>query len=173
MSPFLVVRLGRSWLDVEDLTRIEGAIAEAEEVARMLGTDGARSQVRYLEDQRQQLLDQIATREPWIESQADLLHTYATIKDELQARTAALVVSYQLRPPQDVLEALGPRLTNTVAATRWDAAARRHAEARIRLGPDVDLADPAVLEGASWRTAIDGYVLQPDLERGPVMRLAG
>jgi conjugative relaxase-like TrwC/TraI family protein len=160
-------------LDVEDLTRIEGAIAEAEEVARMLGTYGARSQVRYLEDQRQQLLDQIATREHWIESQADLLHTYATIKDELQARTAALVVSYQLRPPQDVLEALGPRPTNTVDATRWDAAARRHAEARIRLGPAVDLADPAVLEAASWRTAIDRYVLQPDLERGPVLRLAG
>jgi conjugative relaxase-like TrwC/TraI family protein len=160
-------------LDIEDLTRIDGAISEAEEAARRLGTDGARSQVRYLEDKRQQFLDQISAREHWIKSHADLLLSYSFIKDELQARTIALAVSYQLRPPDDLREALGSRPANMVDGTRWDAAARCHAEARIRVGPGVDLFDPAVLEGAAWRTAIDGCVQQPVLERGPVLRLAG
>ena len=152
---------------------VEGAIAEAEETARRLDTDGSRYQVQYLEDHRQQLLDRIATREDWIEDRADLLHTYTAIKDELTARTTALAISYQLNPPEDVLEALGPRPSNTVEAERWDAAVIHHAEARIRLGPDVDLADPAVVDAASWRTAINAYHPQPELERGPVLRMVG
>ncbi|MGH8923955.1 MAG: hypothetical protein ACRDWA_04830 [Acidimicrobiia bacterium] len=91
-------------LDVEDLSGIEGAIAEGEEATRRLGTDGARSQVQYLEDQRQQLLAQIDRRREWVEDHADLLQTYTAIKDELAARSTALAISYQLRSPADVLE---------------------------------------------------------------------
>ncbi|HZD23284.1 MAG TPA: AAA family ATPase [Acidimicrobiia bacterium] len=159
--------------DIEDLTRIESAIIEAEAVAVTLGTDGARAQVVCLEEQRQQLLDQIVTREHWIEDHADLLHAYTVIKDELAARTTALAITYQLKPLADLLEALGPRPTNIEKAREWDAAVIRHAEVRIRLGRDADLNDPAVLDAASWRTAVDAYHPQPDLERGPVLRLAG
>ena len=159
--------------DIEDITRIEVAITEAEEVAVTLGTDGARAQVVYLEDQRQQLLDQMAIREQWIEDHADLLHTHTAIKDELAARTTALAISYQLKPPADLLEALGPRPTNTEKALEWDTAAAHHAAARVRLGPDTDLNDPAVLEASSWRAAINGYHAQPHLERTPVLSLAG
>jgi hypothetical protein len=159
--------------DIGDLTRIEAAITKAEEVAVTLGTDGARAQVVYLEEQRQQLLDQIATREGWIEDHADLLHTHTAIKDELAARTTALTISYQLKPPADLLEALGPRPTTSEKALEWDAAVIHHAAARIRLGPDADLSDPAVLGASSWRDAINAYHPQPDLEPTPVLSLAG
>jgi hypothetical protein len=48
-----------------------------------------------------------------------------------------------------------------------------HAEAKMRLGTDVDLTDPAVLEAASWRDAIDEYHPQPELTRGKVLQLVG
>jgi hypothetical protein len=160
-------------VDVVDLTRIEAAMTEAGEMARTMGTNGARRQVRQLEEHRQHFLDQIATRGQWIEANADLLHTYIAIKDELAARTAALAISYQLSPPADILEALGPRPANTVEATRWDGAVVHHAEARSRLGPAVDLTDPAVLEAAQWQMAVQAYHPAPKLERGPVLRLVG
>ncbi|HZD23692.1 MAG TPA: AAA family ATPase, partial [Acidimicrobiia bacterium] len=159
--------------DTEDLTRIEAAITDAEEVAVRLGTGGARSQVQYLEDQRQHFLDQIATREHWIEDHGDLFHTYTAIRDELAVRTAALAITYQLRPPADILKALGPRPSSTPDAKRWDTAVTHHAAARIRVGPDTDLNDPAVLEASSWRDAINTYHSQPELERTPVLSLAG
>ncbi|MEX0864616.1 MAG: hypothetical protein WD269_07040 [Acidimicrobiia bacterium] len=158
-------------LDNEGLTRLESAIAEAEEAARRLGTDGSRYQVQYLKEQRQQLLDQIATREYWIEGHVDLLHSDTAIKDELAARATALAISYQLNPPEDVLEALGPRPSNTVEATRSDAAVTYHAEARIRLGPDVDLANPAVVDAASWRVTVNTCNPLTELEPSPLRRL--
>jgi len=160
-------------LAAEDLTRTEVAIIEAEETATRLRTDGARSQVQYLERQRQQLLDQIDERRQWVEDHGDLLHTYTAIKDELSARATAVAISYQLTPPADVLEELGPRPTKRGRGLEWDTAVAHHAEARIRLGPDVDLADPAVLDAAPWRTAIHAYHRQPEPEPTPTLRLTG
>lgn len=164
--------LGDSIAD-EELDRIDNTLEEARAMAQRLGTSGTRAQVEYLERERQKLVDQVTGREEWVEDNADLVHTYIAIKDELAARTTALAISYQLNPPQDVLEALGPRPTDTIDATRWDTAIIHHAVGRIRLGPDCHLTDPSVLEAASWRTAIDAYYLQAGLERGPVLRMVG
>jgi len=98
---------------------------------------------------------------------------YTAIKDELAVRTTALAVSYQLNPPVGILDALGPRPKNTIDGRRWDKTVIHHAEARMRLGPEIDLTDPAVLEAASWRTAIRTYHPQPGFERGPVLKLVG
>ncbi len=160
-------------LDIEDLPRVEDAIVEAEDAARRLGTDGSRNQVQYLQDQRQHLFDLVAVREAWVEAHADFLHTHTAIKDELAARITALAISYQLNPPGDVLEAIGPRPSKTVDAKRWDAAVIHHAQARIKLGLAVDLTDPAVLEAASWRTAVNDYHPQPEFEQRPVLRMVG
>jgi len=160
-------------IDLADLTRIEVSITEAEEVARRTGTTGAQRQLHLLEEQRQQLLDRVTQREVWIQDHADHLHTYTAINDELQARTTALAISYQLDPPTEVVETLGPRPTDPSYAAKWDAAVIHHAEARIRLGPDIDLSDSAVLEAARWRDAINEYHRLPQLEHRPVLRLAG
>lgn len=88
-------------------------MTEAEDLARRIGTTGAQGQLQLLEEHRQQLLDQIATREEWIQANADILHIYTATRDELAARATVLAISYQLNPPEDVLEVLGPRPTST------------------------------------------------------------
>jgi len=122
------------------------------------------------------LLDRSAQREQWIEDHADLLHTYTAIEDELAARAAALAISYQLNPPADVLEVLGRRPSDPVAAIRWDTAASRYAAARVALGPDVDLTDLTDLstpEARLWQTAVDEYHPHQELEQAPALRMVG
>ena len=160
-------------INSEDLTRIDEAIVEAQEVARRMGRSGARSQLELLDEHRQRLVDRISEREAWIEDHGDLLHAYTAINGELRQRVTAIAVSYQLHPPDDVIEALGPRPTRTVVAVNWDAAVAHHAEARLRVGPDVDLADSAILEAARWRDAIAAYNPPSELARAPALRLVG
>jgi hypothetical protein len=155
------------------LADLDKAVVEAREVVERIETSGARSQVERLEEHHQQLVDRITEREWWIENNVDTLHTYIAVNDELHARTTAVAITYQLHPPADVIEALGPRPAGVPEAMRWDAAAIRHADARIRLGPELDLTDPSVLEAAQWRDAINTYNSQPELDRMPVLRLVG
>ncbi len=160
-------------INTEDLVRIEEAVVEARAVAKQLGTSGAQSQVQSLEEHRRLLVDRITERETWIEDNTDILHTYIAINDELRQRVAATGFTHQLQPPADVLEAIGPRPSSRPEAARWDAAVIHHAEARIRLGPEADLADPSVLEAAQWRDAISAFHAGPELERTPILRLVG
>lgn len=118
-------------------------------------------------------LDKTSERMQWIEDHADLLHTYTAIKDELTARTAALAISYQLNPPADMLDVLGRRPSDPVAAIRWHTAVSRYAAARISLGPDADLADLSTPEARLWQSAVDAYDPLPELEQRPTLKLAG
>lgn len=158
-------------IDHDLLAGLDKAVIEAREVAERIETSGARSQVERLVEHRQQLVDRITERERWIEDNVDILHAYIAVNDELHARTTAVAITYQLHPPVDVIESLGPRPAGVPEAMRWDAAAVHHAEARVRLGPDADLTDPSVLEAAQWRDAITAYNSQPELDCTPVLRL--
>lgn len=160
-------------LDHDLLAGLDKAVVEAGEVADRIDTSGARSQVERLEEHRQQLVARITERERWIEDNVDTLHAYIAVKDELHARTTAVAITYQLHPPGDLIDALGPRPAGVPEAMRWDATAVHHAEARLRLGPDADLTDPSVLESAQWRDAISSYNSQPELNRTPVLQLVG
>ncbi|MEX0796028.1 MAG: MobF family relaxase [Acidimicrobiia bacterium] len=159
--------------DHTDLLRCDQTIAEARNAAEQVGTTGTRRQVEDLETKRDQLVERITARESWVEDNPDILHSYSAVTDELQHRITARVLSYQLDPPTDVLEALGPRPDDKARADRWDAAVAHHAEAQMRLGTEADLTDPAVLEAASWRHAINEYHPQPELTQKSVLQLTG
>jgi hypothetical protein len=120
-----------------------------------------------------QLLYQAARRDQWIETHADLLHTYSAIKDELAARATGLAITYLLDPPADMLEALGRRPSEAVAAIRWETAVSRYAAARVSLGPDADLTDLSTPEARLWQTAVDAYHPLPEFERRPTLKMAG
>lgn len=157
------------------LADMEEAISQAQAIAEKINTSGARNQVVELEEKLQALAERAQVREAWIEANADLLHTYSAVGAELQHRVDARTITYQLTPPSDLLEAIGPRPTSQPQAARWDAAAALHAEARIRLGPDVEFTDPAILEAACWRDAVSGSWGEPRIEgcRPQSLRLVG
>jgi len=157
----------RIW--TENLPYLDEAIIQAQRDVQA-GLPSAEANIKTLEAARQDILDQISLREEWVEDNADLIHTYTAVKDELAARTTALAVGYQLNPPQDVVDTLGARPTNPTKARAWDQAVVHHAAARIRVGTDIDLTDPAVKIGSSWRTAVMAYHPQPEL-KGPVLSL--
>jgi hypothetical protein len=148
-------------------------IEEARATAQLLGTSGSHAQVEYLEQERQQLLDQIAAREQWIEDNSDYLLAYTATKDELAARTTAVAISYQLKPPAEVLKTLGPRPSKPGEAIRWDTAVGQYAAARVSLGPDADLSDPTVLEARRWLAATDAYHPLPEFGPGPALKMIG
>lgn len=147
------------------------ALAEGQAVAN--ATDQQLHQSLHNLEHEIQLLNLSAEREGWIEDHADLLHTYTAIRDELAARTAALAISYQLNPPADMLEVLGRRPSDPVAAIRWDIAVSRYAAARLALGPDADLTDLTTPEARLWQSAVDAYHPEPELDRGPALMMAG
>jgi conjugative relaxase-like TrwC/TraI family protein len=118
-------------------------------------------------------LDKTTERVQWIEDHADLLHAYTAIKDELTARITALAITYQLKPPADMVEVLGRRPSDPDAAIRWDTAASRYAAARVSLGPDADLTDLSTPEARLWQSAVDAYHPLPELEQRPTLKMVG
>ncbi|HZD23204.1 MAG TPA: hypothetical protein VE569_07355, partial [Acidimicrobiia bacterium] len=120
-----------------------------------------------------QRLDKTSERGQWIDDHADLLYTYTAIKNELAARAAALAISYQLKPPADMLEVLGRRPSEPAAAIRWDTAVSRYAAARVALGADADLTDLSTPEARLWQTAVDEYHPLPELQQAPTLRMVG
>jgi hypothetical protein len=154
----------------DQLAPFDEAITEARGIVTRFGTSGARAQVLQLQDQRQELVDQVASRQPWIEDNAHLIHRYGDVVDELDRRITARTLLYQHDPPEDVLGVLGPRPTGT-EAPKWDAAVQVYARVRLHAGPDADLGDPAVLQGGQWRDII--YQANPMEQRAPVLRRTG
>jgi hypothetical protein len=156
----------------DQIVALDAAIAEARETADRLGTSGAVRQAGSLEEQRERLIGELASRAAWLDENAHVLHRYSAVVEELQHRVNARVAAYQLSPPVEILEALGdPPAHDDVTQRRWTAAIAQYAEARMALGPDADLADPAVLHGASWREAMMqlAWSAVPEIEKSPLL----
>ena len=155
----------------DQIMSLDVAIAEARETAERLGTSGTRGQVQHLEAQRSALVEEVAVREQWLESNASALHRYSAVAEELQHRISARVAAYELSPPQDLVDALGPRPTDPDLSCRWTHATTAYAEARLALGSTADLADPAVIESGRWRDTADLYrqAAMPELDTSPVL----
>ncbi|HLF43073.1 MAG TPA: MobF family relaxase [Acidimicrobiia bacterium] len=169
-----IIRRSPIGTDVTDeLTAVEAAIDEANEIAERLRTSGARAQVRALVGRRDDLDRHVVTREAWLEQNAGVLHRYAVVADEMQHRINARVAAYEIHPPEEVIEAIGPPPTmDVLRRQQWSSAVARYAEARIKLGPAADVGDPAFVASAQWRDAVSAYDLTNvsgiDL-RGPVL----
>ena len=141
----------------DELVALGAAIDEAREIADHVGTSGARTQVQVLQAKRDDLAGHALFREAWLDENAPVLHRYSAVAEELQHRVNARVAASELAPPEDVLEALGTPPTDGVRRRQWASAIAHHAQARMSLGPEADLTDPAVLGAAAWRGAAADY----------------
>ncbi|MFP4554994.1 MAG: MobF family relaxase, partial [Actinomycetota bacterium] len=157
-----VIRRSPIAVDVTDeLAALEAAIDEATEIAELLDTSGAHAQLEALKAKHAELVDHLDIRETWLEDKAGVVYRYSTVAEELRHRINARVAAYELDPPEDVLAALGPPPVVQSARTEWASALTRYAEARLAVGPHVDLADPAVLEASGWRQACSQHLALP------------
>lgn len=86
-----------------------------------------------------------------------MLHHYSTIAEEVQHRINARVAGYEITPPKDLLETLGPKPADPKRSRRWLDAAAVYAEARLNTGPNIDLTDPKMLHAPQWRDAMFDY----------------
>lgn len=141
----------------DELVALGAAIDEAREVADILGASGAGAQVQVLEAKRDDLVGHALIREAWLDENAPLLHGYSAVAEELQHRIHARVAANELAPPKDVLEALGAISPDGARRRQWASAVAHHAEARMSIGPEADLTDPAVLASALWRDTVARY----------------
>lgn len=142
----------------DDLVALDAAIDEAREVAEGLGTSGAQAQVQMLEAKRDDLAGHDLTREAWLEDNASVLHRYSAVAEELQHRVNVRVAATELAPPDDVLAAIGAPPIGGVRRQQWASTVAHHAEARMTVGPDPDLTDPAIIgAAATWRDAVADY----------------
>jgi hypothetical protein len=158
----------------DQLVALDGAIAEARETAVRLGTSGAQAQVQHLETQRAALAEEAVEREAWLEGNAHLLRRYSAVAEELPHRIRGLIALYEVAPPQELLDVLGPKPRKADAARQWMTAVGAHAEARLTLGPGADLLDAAVLAGGRWRDTLsaDHLAVIQELESSPLLRRA-
>ncbi len=156
----------------DELVAVEAAIDEAQEVAKRWRTSGTRAQVKLLEADRDVIADHPAIRQAWLEQNAEVLHRYAQVGEEVQHRIYARIALYEIDPPTDLLNAIGPKPADAQLAKRWRASTAEYAEARMVAGDQVDLADTEVLAGMRWRDVANGH---PDQltrsERAPVLKL--
>ena len=141
----------------DELMALDAAIDEAREVIDRLGTTGAQTQVEFLESQRDALSGHNVLRSAWLEENADALHRYSAVAEEVRHRINARVATYELAPPEEMLQALGGSPADGARYRRWTSAVATYAEARMKVGPKADLSDPAVLGAAPWRDAVEAY----------------
>ncbi len=147
---------------IDELMALGAAIDEAREIAERLGTSGAQAQVRVLEAKHDDLAGHAQIRETWLEDNAPLLHRHSAVAEELQHRINGRVAAYELAPPEDVLQAIGAPPPEGSRHRQWSMAAARHAEARMSVGPEADLSDPAVLgAAATWRDVVRDHNSPP------------
>jgi hypothetical protein len=107
-----------------------------------------------------------------LKGNASVLHRYSTVTEEFQHRINARVAAYELCPPDDLVAALGGAPTPGKDPHAWNHALHAYAEARLAVGPDADLSDPAVLAAVGWRDAAGQFpdLGEPTVERVPVLR---
>lgn len=151
-----------------ELAALDAAITDARAMATQAGTGN--HQITYLENRRQDLVDQITGRLTWIEDNTDLIHQYTTVVEEVDRRIHARTFLYQIDPPEDVLTVLGPRAT-AAYARQWDAAVEVYARVRLHAGPDADLMDPANHYAGPWRDIVQAN--SPIEQSAPVLRRTG
>jgi hypothetical protein len=149
-----------------ELASLDAAITDARAMAAQAGTGN--HEITYLENRRQELVDQITGRHTWIEDNTDLIPQYTTVVDEVNRRIHAPTLLYQNDPPEDVLTVLGPRAT-TADAHQWNAAVEVYARARLHAAPATDLTDPANYHTGPWRDII----LETIEHTAPVIRRTG
>lgn len=137
----------------DEIVALNSAIAQAREAFEHIGTSGTANQLRSLEEQRANLDDQVSLREGWLEQNADVLHRYSVVVEELGHRVKARVAQLTIEPDADLLAAIGAPPSDQKRRTEWSAAASSYAVARMSLGREADLLDPAVLGAAPWREA--------------------
>ena len=110
----------------------------------------------------------MARRGRWIDEHAHLVDDYSDVLQEIDRRVAARTVLWQVNPPEDLLAEIGSR-SESPNPQAWDAAVAIYARARLEVGPEVDLLDPAVPRAWEWRD----MVLQPIETPAPTLRLIG
>jgi hypothetical protein len=76
-------------------------------------------------------------------------------------------------PPLDLVAAIGPRPSTAHQSRTWEKAVGAYAQARVALGPEADLGDPAVPEAARWRDALNIHHRPDHQNRMPVLRRVG
>ncbi|MGH8923985.1 MAG: hypothetical protein ACRDWA_04990 [Acidimicrobiia bacterium] len=109
----------------------------------------------------------------WLEDHPDVIHHYTAVVEELGHRTRARSLLYQLDPPYDLVAAIGPRPRTGDQSRDWGKAVEAYAQARVALGPEGDLGDPAVPETARWRNAVRSHHGLDEQTFGPVLRRVG
>ncbi len=160
-------------IDLEDqIAGFDAAITEAKEIATKFGTSGAQAQLRHLEAQCNDLVEQQFMRQEWLEENLGLLRRYSAISDELHHRANARLAAYSIAPPGDLLAAIGPRPEAGEGMHWWNEIARLHAQARLELGPAVDLLDPSLESHRLYRDAVINFTQQPLALRPPTLALA-
>jgi hypothetical protein len=153
-----------------DLAAWDAAVAAAKSLADRLGTSGSCRQLEFVISQREQALADLHTRDLWIENNADLIREYRGVNLEIDRRVNARALLYRSNPPEDLLATLAPRATSSDPKA-WDDAIAAYAQARIEVGPDMDLNDPAVHRTEPWRDAV--RQLHPVHQDAPVLRIIG
>jgi hypothetical protein len=149
-----------------NIEALEQAIVEAQATLKQTGTTGTRAQLGMLTRQHDDAATVIARRETWIEGHTDVLDEYTDVRRQLDRRVAARTLLYQTNPPQElgaISESLDPQAR--------DAAVAVYAQARLEVGPDIDLDDPAIHHTGPWRDVI--HELQPIEQPAPVLSLTG
>lgn len=155
----------------DQIVVFEAAIVEAREVAALLGTSGARIQVRELAAKLAELEAAEVLRQEWLGKNIELLHRYSAVTEELHHRLQARIVSDQFDPPQDLLQAIGPRPDDMIEKSLWDEIAALHAKARLELGPTADLLDPSLKHQSLYRHSVAEYTMPPLCVDSPVLAL--
>jgi hypothetical protein len=151
-----------------DLAAWDAAVADAKAVADRLGTSGSHRQLEVVISQRERALAVLHTREQWIEKNADLIREFRAVNLEIDRRVAARTLLYRSNPPEDLLETIGPRVISSDPKA-WDGAIAAYARARIEVGKDIDLNDPAVFRTGPWWDAV--RQLHPVHQDAPVLGL--
>lgn len=155
----------------EQMAAVEEAIVEAKEVAAQLGTRGARLQVRELAAKLADLQAAEVLRQEWLENNIELLHSYSAVSEELHHRLQAHNALYQIAPPEDLLQMIGPRPDDEIRRRQWDEIAGLHAKARIELRPTADLLDPNLKHLSLYQHSVAGYTMPPLSVEPPVLAL--
>ncbi|HUP15932.1 MAG TPA: MobF family relaxase [Acidimicrobiia bacterium] len=150
-----------------DIEALDQAITETRATVEDLGTSGARAQLDLLLRERDDALEVVKQRDHWIDEHSHVFDEYMDVRDEIDRRVVARTVLWQINPPDDVLAQIGSR-AESPDPQAWDAAVGVYARARLEVGPDEDLLDPAPVT-RKWRDMF----LEPIETSAPTLKLTG
>ena len=155
----------------EKLVALDDAVDNWRKATERFDTSGTRQQLRELEAERARVVERQVLRQEWLEENVDLLHRYSALTEEFRVRLQARVASYALNPPEDLLQAIGPRPEEGMRMRQWDAIAELHAHKRLELGPGADLFDYGLPGTALYQSAVSDFRAPELVLKGPVLAL--